>query len=768
MKKFLLYLIIFVSLFVGTATCVVVNGYSEYQKKLAETPAIEVAAENTVLTSLASNILNSESYSGQISFTDNLNKTDLSGTFSYINKDGISAQIKLNGHVNAFKINADIILLNNQIYLEFNGSKFKLSTNDIMLAVNAVISSINTGAGSDLSEIDTSALTSLLSDIVTTEYGSHYIITATIPNLCSIYIKTNTEYIPNQILVNNINLGGAIYTLNITASQNKVDINPVETNNYFNISPALNYISPVINTFTQGNLSLGGTLDINGTKINIRAYYNSKTKLISGNIKYGELKLDYQFDGKYIYINLYSNIYKFTIDEVIDLINDLNLTQNSTELNISNLLENININPTVKNDKLTACVVSYKTITFDFEIGKTLYIPTPFNTEDCQSATDLKNLITSYKNIISTNYSIDLALTYNDISINGRAYIGIDNNFKGINSIAFEGKINNFDTMIAYTPTTSYLKLGENKIKLENSALKEVLNTLFEMLGKNGTAISNTLDLDISLLNNITLDGRKITFSKDNINIQLNSHQNSYRLTANIDGVHFSLNLLPNSTTYSYIVKNINANDFKSFDEIPNLLNAIKNTLNLKTMHYSGNIDIKILGITYKNIGVDININQNINCYEIVLSNLPTDSIVTYLKTSCYKDQTSKITIQNNNVSIYTTVTHRLTNKTTCITNKTISIDDFSLDNLYDIMSMKKSIINKLKNSSNASSFSSNLTTDVINVYKNSTTANLTNLAPSLFNDLSVEFCYDKTITQAKLSLNIKDVFNVNITLTKQ
>ena len=765
MKKFLLYFIVFISLFLGSATCVIVNGYSNYQKQLSENPQIGSGAENTILTSLASNVLNSECYSGNIEFNDNKNSTAISGNFSYINNNGISAQINLTGSVNNFKFNSSIILLKNQLYLEFNGSKFTLNTNDILTALNAVISSVNSGSGSELSEIDPSALTSLLGDIKTTEYGSEHIITANIPNICNIYIKTNSEYIPNQILVTNLSFGTSTYTLNITATQKKVEITDVNHEDFINISPAIDYIAPILNTCTQGNLSMSGTLDIAGTILNIRTYYNNTTKLLSGHLTLGELILYYQFDGKYVYIDLYSNKFKFTIDEIGELLNILGLSTNK-QLDVNEIIKQIEITPTIKSDKLTACAISYQNTTFDFTIGKTLYIPKTFSTEDCGTIKDLKNLITSYKNAISNNYSLDIALKYNSIEVSGKVYVNIENSFGSINQICFDGKINNYHTLIIYNPTTTYIKLGNNKIKLQNTALKDVVNSVFELINQNGTAISSSLDINLTLLNNITISGKKITFSKDNINISITSYQKSYELNANIDGVMAAATIYPNSTSYQYIKNKINPDEYKSFDNAPNLINALKNTLKDNLIQYYGNISIKILDFEYQNIGVDLKIDQSIGKITITLSNLPTDGILTNLRSSCYKNHTSQITIYNGNVSIYTTVTHRVTNKTACLANKTIPINSFGLDNLYDIFAMRKTIINTIK-SSESSDFSSNLTTDAIEIYKNSTVVNLLNIAPKFFSDMSIEFCYDQKINQATFICNLKSVLSVKFNLYK-
>ena len=87
MKKFIICTIIFLSVFLGTATCVVVNGYNSYQQnKDNHISTLNKNPNSSVLTSLASNVLSLEEFSGEFTLKDN-KSINLSGTFAIENKN---------------------------------------------------------------------------------------------------------------------------------------------------------------------------------------------------------------------------------------------------------------------------------------------------------------------------------------------------------------------------------------------------------------------------------------------------------------------------------------------------------------------------------------------------------------------------------------------------------------------------------------------------------------------------------------------------------
>ena len=765
MKKFILYTIIFLSLFVGTATCVIANGYSNYIEQ--ENNSTTAITEDSPLTSLASSVLNSENYSGNISISDSENSTDLNGTFSYINNGELSFQLTLSGSIYNTKIETDVRYIEEQIFIEFNNKKFMLTTNDLLSALNGVISSINTTADSSLPTIDMNYAQSLLSNITTSQLGNGYLIQAKLPNICDIYITADNNYIPSQILVTNLSIDNKQFTINIKGYQTLVQIEKPVKNEFLNINPVLSYISPAINTITQGNLCVAGTVDINGTAIQTKAYYINNN-LIIGEFSYNNLCAQFQIKDGFLYIKLYNNVFKLTFQDITELINKYIPKTFTTEPTTSNdILNKLNIIPTIENDKFTKIDATYDNLSLSLEIGKTIYIPEEISSANYLNKNDIIALIDGFKNIISNEYSLDLALNYNNIDIFGNAYLKINDQFSSIKSLYFSGKILNIDTTIIYGETESYIKIQNNKIKLQNTSLTKIIEILSaEISNINGSTITLPTTIDVSILNNLHINGRTITYEDQNISAKIISYVNSYKLTASMKNAQLTATIYPSDNCYARIIKNINTAEYKSFDNTPDLLSALLNTINKNELNISGNIDIKILDMTYKNISVDIKTNKSTGKIVIKLDNLPTDSILTYLSNTYYKNQKSVITIQNNKVSIYTTVILRATNKTVCIANKTVELSEFGLDNLYDILSVRKPIINKLKgNSSGGSGHFTNLTTDCLDIYKNYATIDLSQIMPNENINLNVQFNYTNEIKTAMLLCNINDLITFKINL---
>ena len=765
MKKFILYAIIFLSLFVGTATCVVANGYSNYIKQDNNTTTS--TTEESPLTTLASNILSSENYSGCISITDNTNTTRLNGTFSYVNNGKISFQLTLDGEVYNTEIQTDVKYIDEQIFIDFNNKKVMLNTTDLISALNGVISSINTSANSSIPTIDMNYAQSLLSNITTSQLGQGYLIQAKLPNLCDIYITTDNNYIPSQILITNLYVDNNYFTINIKGQQSLATIQSVDKSEYLNIGPTLSYISPIINTLTQGDLCVAGTIDLNGIKINTKAYFIDNNVVI-GELKYNNLSANFQIKDGYFYIKLYNNVFKLTLQDVIDLINKYIPKTFDQQPNLADeIFKDFKFSLTLNNDKISKINATYDNLSISVEIGKTIYKPELISSNKYLDKNDIILLIDGFKNIFAIEYSLDLSLDYNNINIYGNTYLKLNEQLSSLKALYFSGKILNIDTTIVYNETETFINIANNKIKLQNASILKVIEIISNELSKtSGTTVNLPTSIDISILNNITLNGRTITYNNNTTSAKLISYGNTFKLTANTTNTQITANIYPNDNCYARILKTINTTEYKSFDNTPELLSALLNTLNENEHHFSGNIDIKILDMSYKNISVDIKANKLTGKIVITLDNLPTDSILTYLSNTYYKNQKSVITIQNNQISIYTTVTLRATNKTVCITNKTITLEEFNVDNLYDILSMRKSIINKLKdNSSDKSGHLTNLTTDFIDVYKQYATVDLSKLMGNEDINLNVQFNYSSKITAAILNLNINKLLSINVNL---
>ena len=351
MKKLALYLIIFISVFIGTASCVIFNGYTKYhQEKDSIQPAVQ---EDSILTTLASSVIQSEGYTGDIKFYSADYKTNIFGSFVFVNNDSFYLKIKLNGKIENFNVDTTITLVDDEIFIDFNTAKVVLTTGDLLTALNSVIGAINLGAGSNFENINLDSLTSSLTNIKQTQVENGYTLSLPLPNICDIFVLTDNEFLPKQVLVTNLKFLNTTFTLNISAKQNTGNVEKPNKDEYLALSSSIDYIKPILHTLSQSKLRLCGQVTFNSTTFNMNLYKNGN--IILGNILYNGLKLEFEFSGGYIYVKLYNNYFKFKPNEAIDLIKEVfnvNLTEplTVTDINLVNFASNINASIETKNN----------------------------------------------------------------------------------------------------------------------------------------------------------------------------------------------------------------------------------------------------------------------------------------------------------------------------------------------------------------------------------------------------------------------------------
>lgn len=768
MKKLFIYLIIFISVFAGTASCIVLNGYINYEKNKENIVLTEPS--NNIVTTLASSILESEAYSGNIEFYSSDKLTNLNGTFSYINKDQIMAEINLSGYVNNFNVNTSITLLNSSIFVDFNGIKLSLETTDVITILNSVLGIINTQSSSNIAKIDLASLSSSLNNINLTETNIGLTLNLPIPNLCNIYLLTTQDYIPKQILLTNLNFGKTSYTLNVTAEQKPGEITEVNTDDYLNISSSVPYIEPIVNTLLQEKLRISGYVKIDDIILNLNIYKNNN--LIQGEIEYNNIKINFELENGLVVAKFYNNYFKFTLSDAIKEFSTLlhipkNISLNITTTEIKNLLSKFNASAKVENNTITNFNVEYNNLSLSVNIGKTLIFPQRLEPAvEYLTAKDIVNIINYFKNVLSNKYSVDVTATLSGIKIAGKAYININENFNSINEILFDGYLNGKILKVWYHTDMTYITFDGNNVKIASASIPKLIDSISSLAGVSLTDSENLFsNFDF---NNIYYKNKEVKLTNGIDTLSLLSYGSYYKLTLKIGDVNAICTVYPNANNYSYINNSLNPGLFNDFSYAPKIVTALSNTLNQSTIYYSGSLSINLLEYTYKNIGIDFTYHKNTNKMVLKLKGLPIDSVVTYFSNLYYQDQTCTLTIENGNIRIYTTVTTKILDRVAVVTDKTIPIKDFSIDNLYDIMGMRKSIIELIKkqnSTGDSSEFLKGLNTDCVKLLKNSLLFNYKTEFNKFIASLSMTFDYGTYINGVNASLNLGNIIFVNLKL---
>jgi len=765
MKKLTLYLIIFLAVFVGTATCVVVNGYSKYTEHNQNEVQVVSEQENNALTSLASNVLSLDSFGGKFTLTDN-NSTNIVGNFTLENSCDLAVCLNLKGTSGNLVFDAHVTYLNESIFLEINGIKAKLSSTDIETTINCLLNHIESSSGEQLPELDTSALTNILGEIKTIETDTGAQLSTSLPNICDLFVQTDKDYIPTQILATNIAVADHPFTLNIKCNSG-FGINEINEDEYYSLSPLVNHLEPTLNMLSEENLGITAEINLAGNKILVKSQF-SKNNGLSGNVEFGNLKMDFQVKNDYILIDAYGKVFKISSADLLEALGGLALAP-AIDTNLEDFFTYFKIVPTVNDNYLTALDLTYDQISAHLEFGKTYFKPITIKEDNTKSIKDLKNLLTSYTGLISNTYSLDLNFVQDNISISGKAFIAQGN--LNLEKIYFSGKIVGVDCSIIFENGTAYCDLDGNKFKISASSVEKVLEIILTSASSSTQDSLSTLDItylsELTFLEDIDFEGNTIILKTDNLEAKITAYSGFYRAKVSLPTASFSATIHTDNT-YSYISKNFDASKYADFNNVPNLVSAITKTFNQNYLHFNGNLSFDLFEHNIKNIGLDLKIYKNEKKMVVTLDNLPVNPVLTYLNLTHYKNQTCKITISENTVNIYTTVTHNLTNKVYILANKTLAISEFSLDNLYEIMSLRKSIINEIKESTTSdSNFIDKLSLDLIKIFEEKTVIDLTSLVENFADNLSLEFNYSDLINSLNAKFSVKNAFFVYINLKR-
>ena len=772
MKKFLIYLTIFVAVFLGTATCIVANGYNAYlQNDNNQLNKTKNNPNSTVLTSMASNVLSSEQFGGTFNLTDN-NKIDLDGSFAIENKNGQVIDVSLKGMCGNFYVDADVQYLNNFIYIDLNNTKIKLSTEDISsgiealkLATSALTNTIETSSSSELPELDTDYLMQFLDKIKTTETETGMMIELAIPDLCNLYILTNKDSLPTQILINNVVVGSSVFTLNVSCN-NTQKPEAINTSEYISISPVIEYIEPALLALQEDSLGISGQIEIGGNMLFIDATLKNKTKL-SGKISFSNLTANFELKNDYLLVEFYGKVFKITIEDLKQLLEKINPT--TLQGNVSQAsIDFPNITPTISDGKLSRIEIQNNQIIASFDIGKSYFDSISIKETNTKSLTELVSALENFKSIVSNEYSLNISFEQNDISMNGNVYL--TQNDLSVEKFYFSGKILDVPTTIIYENDYAYININNLKFKLSSKSLESVLNIVISTI-KPQSQTESSLDIsslaNINIINNIDFSARKLSFNSNNINAEITSYPNFYK--ANITSNDITINsTIYTSDTYKSIAKNLDKSEYKDYSEISALAAATMKTLEESYVHYSGKISIDLFNINIKNIGLEVEIFKNEKRIEVKLTNLPNNAILTYLSSIYYVGQNCHLTITENHVRIYTTTVVRLTGREVVVANKTIPISEFSIANLYDIMSLRKIYLKAIEKSAiGAPAPKVELSTDMLDIYQNETILTLTKFVENFASSLTITIQHVNTIESVSANLNIFSFIKINVSLTK-
>lgn len=792
LKKVLMRVFLFITIFIGTTACVCLYGYEDYLKNKDSENTKITQQEDMLLTNLLNNVIEQPAMNGTLSIKSSDNKTNIQGNIAYLNTTS-NPRVNANiiGSINGIIININCIYIDGIIYLKINNStKFSFATDDFLTTAKNILNEITNG---DLSGVlDTSALQSALSNIQTTEIDGGNRIDAHIDGIGSIFVLTNHKDFPTYISANNLNLGNTNYSIlinlspssNTSITVNKSEYTMITLGDYTHIVGAL--VKIVMNK----GASLSGQITLeNGLYSSISLIITSNLEIKATLDLYG-ITADFYYSKGTITANLLNNTFKITLNELIKLLNNqFNLSINS-KLNLKLTNSNqISVNETnsilfnITNGNLNSLSINGENFTANLNVSssiKTFSIPETNTTLDANQLTTIFN---NYNSLLTAEcYSIDIDGKANNIAISGDLYLKLDKTFNTLSEFCYYGTIASKYVNIYYKDNNYYLYYNGLKAKFSSKCVSDLYSYLTENTNISPIEIndlSNIFNKYISYTKLYATGKIYLEFSSGG-NIQIiprTGYFDASLTNFNVANTTLSLSarIKQNNPVYKTYLDQLNTSSYTDYSEVSNLVNATKNTLTKNQNTFTGKLSFSLWNWNFYNI--DISMKTKYSNGKIILtinlSNLPTSAIITEYNIIGYKNHQLSLTIQDAKISIYRTIQTRFTNKTKIEENYTTSLKALGLADIKNMFGLDNTLFWLFK-STTFQAPTENLIIKMLNngsikLVDNSLYVNLINMGLAKYitkADARVRY-NSKELTNLNISLSIKNILHIQLNFSK-
>ncbi len=509
------------------------------------------------------------------------------------------AKLSICGVVRYFEedITFDISYINNYVYANLAGMKFKLSTNNAMQDITKILNfTILDKLGvkvtlPDMSNMsfDPSMLTSLASGMTEQETEQGKELSLDLFGYGTLVIITDKEYLPQAIYTKNINFNGTQIVANLDTNfkADKQELNePQDKDELTDVSVLTNILEGVDKIAQKGKVSGNLELNVYNKKFNVEYsldFADAKDIKLYAKTKLGDDLVKIYYNKNKVYVSFkdykyYYNTKEFDINKITDSIKfylskfnielpeiDINKLANNIDIKtVLGILSNVN---DVKVDKNG---MSYTKQDYNFSLnlidGEIYNIKANYK-DDVNFELTLNKEIeveeineTEYKNIkdeklvskiidgilYEKNIAFELCVTYKNEQINAKINIDIKNELK----IQIKSNIYDTNFEINYVDKNIYVEFG-NILKAKGTLeeiydfVKQFKMTDIKELVKD-VDYDKVMDIYSDILDFVNSNNISIDFSKTN---------------ESIDGIK--------AKTKDFSIK-LNVADFEEINYVPN------------------------------------------------------------------------------------------------------------------------------------------------------------------------------------------------------
>lgn len=795
-KRLIFNISLMILAFCATASIIVYSKYYNYSKETNTTPdstttntSVE-SEESKLLNNLVSSLMSADSLSGTVIISGNGN-TNVEGQIYYDTASNTSLYTKIDGKYKNNKISLTAGLINDDLYVNYSGVKFKINTTNAFNVVSELLGSVTDGDFSSMFNLDT--LKELMSDMkITDGTNGGKIITINVPNITSLTIETNKAGFPTIIRSGVVSVGSENITVTILLSQKAKSIPAIETSGYTNFEVDQNtthLITTFMNIINDGGVGLSGSLEVNNSSvgtIDCIIAKNLNTKIV---LSFNSINVEFYYIDNNFYLNALGNKLKLSFSDVINYINSVFKTNASTSTPQITMVNSTTIDVlnnkialSVKNDKLIN--ISVAGSNYSISLNATTTNESISFDNSNYSSLSVKNLATLSKKIINASKQNQMAIEFSG-SISGKTtnangFIEFTNDYS-INQLCLIGNISDSRFAIYFKDGYYYLNSGSALTKFSTSAVNEFISYFSSIYGTSDFDANDIITLIEKLkLSAVVKSENLIGISSSYGNVNAYIYDNSIKVSTSgltIGNSKFSgtLKLLLNSTYYKHYINESNSDYYTDLSNTATATSALVNALKQGKI-MSGNLRLTLDKILFVNtdivimdIGVTVeSIYKNGNLgLEINLTNLPTNSLITDISGCKYSNHQSLIQIAGNYIRIKRTATLKTSGETVVIVNKKINITSLSTDNLQDILGIKESIISKFNSGSTGSSVNFDAILDGIRTTDNTLSINLNKAFKGAnFNRFNATLITNGSkLSSIIINAQISKVFGIKLTL---
>ena len=736
-KRLIFNICLMVLAFCATASMVV---YAKYYNFSNNTPTANdqntantatESEESKLLNNLVSTIMTADKLSGTV-YINGTGSTNIEGSIYYDASKSATLYADIVGTYNKKKINLTAGLINDELYLSYEGVKFKINTTNAFNVVTELLGGATSGDFGSMFDIE--QLKQLMGDMTITDRADGgKIIKIALPDISSITIETNNAGFPTLIRSGLVKVGSENLSATIVLNQKSKQMPSISTSGYMNFEVDQNttkLITTFMNIINDGGVKLSGSLEVNGSSvclIDCTIAKNLNTKI---SLSYNSIEASLYHINNNLYLNAFGNQIKISLADALAYFKrvfGVSLTSSTPKITMLNSttidVQDNKIALSVKGDKLINISVSGKNYSASLDAESTnqsfAFSDSGYSYMSVTALTSLSNKIinASNQNQISLEFKGDL----DGRPTTAYGYVQFLDN-KTINQLCLIGDIKNNRFAIYFKDGYFYLNSDGALTKFSASAVDEFISYF--------SSIYNTSNFDLNKLLDFFNQIKLSAVLKSENRLELNSsvgtintyiYNNSIKISTDgvmIGGFRLSGDLKVNlaSTYYKHYLNEFKAEYYTDLSDVTASTNAIAKSLKSgKTLR--GNLRLsldKILFIDTNIKLVDIKVsvksiykNGNLGL-EIRLFNLPTNALITDYSNNKYCNHSAVVQIAGNSIKIKRTLEEKATGSTIVAVDKTLKLSYLSNENITDIFGISKSIIKKTSASATQNNFNFN------------------------------------------------------------